>query len=461
MKILIVLFVLATSFDSPAQGKSSRQLARKLYISLAGVTPTSAELDTLEAKITARQYTEAARDIIDQRAGIKNNGSFYGSTVKDMVTPWTNKQKTTLAPLNDMSATIIGWVRDEKKFNEILYRDTVYKALGLTFSQLEIKTRAVGNGLTICSAYIADPSPFRITHPDTATPNETDRTKWKCRPTKLTSQQITDNTTINALYLPSIDEVIETNLINTTNEHYESISKQAFDLSAPGVLAHVTQMTKLHGNSRAIAGLMSTRAYGTAYLYAGTNRAPVAFAMEHFLCKPMESLNDTSISDFRNRRDVDRSPGGTSEIYKNRCVGCHAGMDALAGAFAYYDYANGKVLYNAGKVAPKMNHNVTFNEGFVTMSDSWINLWDQGQNATLKWGPTNSGEGARSFGMLLSETEAFHSCMSKQVYEKVCARKATSDQDKARIFSLTETYKGSNFNMKNLFINAAVMCMED
>src|SRR5690606_16890101 len=101
----------------------------------------------------------------------------------------------------------------------------------------------------------------------------------------------------------------------------------------------------------AISGLLSTRAYGAAYLFAGTNRAPVAFAMEHFLCRDMESLNDTTIPDFRNRRDVDRSPGGTSEIYKNRCIGCHAGMDGLAGAFAYYDYINGKVVYTPGKVA--------------------------------------------------------------------------------------------------------------
>lgn len=475
MKISAMLFLLISTSVSAAD-KDPRHLARKLYLSLTGVSPTSQELDIIQDKVAAQNAKGAALDIIDQKNGIKNNGAFYNVTVKDMVTPWTSKSKTTLAPLNDMSATIIGWVRDDNKpFNKILYANSVYKAMGVTFKgELTIKAKAAADSDPFCirdltQAEKDNTTLYRIVHNNPKKPN--DANDKACRLTKFRKTSATapnedENnldyfSTVNALYLPHLDLVIKSNLIISSNEHYESISNQGLDLGDANLLVDSSQDSKLHAYPAAISGLFSTRAFGEAYLFAGTNRAPVAFAMEHFLCKDMESLNDTTIPDFRNRRDVDRSPGGTSEIYKNRCIGCHAGMDALSGAFAYYEWTAGKVIYSPGKVSTKMNHNVNFAEGFVTQSDSWMNLWTQGQNAALKWGSSTAGEGVKSLGMMLSETEAFHSCMSKQVYEKVCNRKATSDQDKMRVASLTESYKASNFSMKKLFINASVECMGD
>jgi len=445
--------------------KGARQQAKKLYIALTGVHPTADELDKLQEKIYTQNLDGAARDIIDQKNGITNGGAFYNVTVKDMATPWTNKGATTLAPLNDMSATVIGWIRDEKQFNKILYVDTVYKAIGVTFkgelTYLD-KNQAATN--SYCIRDITKPEdkayPFyRIVYNNPQNPN--DLNDKACRTTRYNKSELDNFYNINALYIPSQDIVISSNLINATNEHYDSLSSQGLDLSDPLILNETSQEVKLHQYPAAISGLLSTRSYAAAYFYAGTNRAPVAFAMQHFLCKSMEELNDTTIPDYRNRRDVDRSPGGTSELYKHRCVGCHAGMDAFAGAFAYYDYVNYKVVYSPGKVVDKMNHNVVFPEGFVTQNDSWLNLWNQGQNASIGWGSIGSGEGAQSFGMLLSQTEAFHGCMAKQVYEKVCFRKATSDMDKARVTKLTNIYKNSKFNMKNLFIKASLECLED
>lgn len=461
---MIASLMMVSSISLAAEPKNPRQLARKLYISLTGVTPSSAELDKLQDKISHLNASGAALDIIDQKNGIQNNGAFYSVTVKDMVTPWSNKAKSTLAPLNDMSATIIGWIRDERPFNKILYTDSVYKSIGATFKgELTYISKDTAAGNSHCNRDLtADEkasSQYRIVYNNPLNPN--DPSDKKCRLTKFSKATLDNYYYINALYIPHSDAVIETNLIITSNDHYESISAQAFDLSDPRLLGDSSQSVKLHQYPNAIAGLLSTRAYGSAYLFAGTNRAPVAFAMEHFLCKDMEHLNDTTTPDFRNRRDVDRSPGGTSELYKNRCIGCHAGMDGLAGAFAYYDYNNGKVEYKPGRVSPKMNHNVIFSEGFVTQSDAWINLWTVGQNSALKWGATTAGEGAQSLGKMLAETEAFHSCMTLQVYEKVCFKKASAEQDKARVAKLTTAYKASNFNMKKLFVNASIECMGD
>jgi hypothetical protein len=51
--------------------------------------------------------------------------------------------------------------------------------------------------------------------------------------------------------------------------------------------------------------------------------------------------------------------------------------------------------------------------------------------------------------------------MAKQAYEKVCMKKASANEDIARVARLTAAYKNSNFNMKSLFINAAIECLED
>ncbi len=38
--------------------------------------------------------------------------AFYSVTLKNFVTPWTNRDQTVFAPLNDYTATVIGMVRD-------------------------------------------------------------------------------------------------------------------------------------------------------------------------------------------------------------------------------------------------------------------------------------------------------------------------------------------------------------
>ena len=42
------------------------------------------------------------------------------------MTPWTNREQTVFAPLNDYTATVIGMVRDDLPFNEVLSADILY-----------------------------------------------------------------------------------------------------------------------------------------------------------------------------------------------------------------------------------------------------------------------------------------------------------------------------------------------
>jgi hypothetical protein len=52
--------------------------------------------------------------------------SFYNVTLKNLVIPWTNRDQTVFAPLNDYAATVIGMVRDDVPFNTALSADILY-----------------------------------------------------------------------------------------------------------------------------------------------------------------------------------------------------------------------------------------------------------------------------------------------------------------------------------------------
>lgn len=52
--------------------------------------------------------------------------SFYNVTLKNLVIPWTNRDQTVFAPLNDYAATVIGMVRDDVAFNTALSDDILY-----------------------------------------------------------------------------------------------------------------------------------------------------------------------------------------------------------------------------------------------------------------------------------------------------------------------------------------------
>jgi hypothetical protein len=103
-------------------GPVQRAQAKRIHDRVAGVPPTAAVLDQMEALIVANPSSgavEAAR--IAMQAP-----SFYTTVLKNWVTPWTNRDQTAFAPLNDYTATVIGMVRDDVDFREVLSGDILY-----------------------------------------------------------------------------------------------------------------------------------------------------------------------------------------------------------------------------------------------------------------------------------------------------------------------------------------------
>jgi hypothetical protein len=378
---------LALSLAVPAlAGELERRQAKRIHDRLTGVPPTAAVLDRMEAELPANP--QAAAMIAIDGPNNPNSKYFYNVTLKNFATPWTNRDQSVFAPLNDYTATVIGMVRENVPFNELLWADILY----------------VG---------------------DATIPGV-------------------------AAYSPS------------DNAHYADLERLDIDLSNSANLFRVQQSAMNGIPSSATAGVMTSRAASEAFFIAGTNRAMLRFTMLNHLCNDMEQVKDITRTPDRIRQDVSRSPGGDSRLFLNGCIGCHSGMDPLAQAFAYYDFdeAQQRLVYTPGQVQPKYLINAdNFKYGYVTPDDRWDNYWREGPDAILGWsppGPTAGGNGAKSMGQELANSNAFARCQVTKVFNSVCL----SDPTQGQLTTLVGSFQ-SGYNMKQLFADTAAQCKGD
>jgi hypothetical protein len=96
-----------------------RDQAKRMHDRIAGVPPSAAVLADMEADIAANRALDAAFTAME-------NPSFYNVTLKNLATPWTNRERTVFAPLNDYVATVIGMVRDDVPFDTLLSANLLY-----------------------------------------------------------------------------------------------------------------------------------------------------------------------------------------------------------------------------------------------------------------------------------------------------------------------------------------------
>jgi hypothetical protein len=96
--------------------------AKRIYERIAGVPPSASDMQymqsncmsggTLTASCAAQYATSAP--------------TFYSVTLKNWAMPWTNRNQSVFAPLNDYVATVVGMVRDDVPFNTALSADLLY-----------------------------------------------------------------------------------------------------------------------------------------------------------------------------------------------------------------------------------------------------------------------------------------------------------------------------------------------
>ena len=416
--VLVMTTVLLS--QSVWAGPTERNQAKRIHDRLTGVPATNATINAMEARLISDPTGKtAAQYAIDTVQNPSTARYFYNVTLKNFAAPWTNEEQTVFTSLNDYTATVVGLIRDGGDFRQILHGDIIYR------------------GAT--------------------------------------------NLGINAYS-------------NSNNNHYEqleALGPVTGDLANPNILQgtettpSVTQSSVTGLASTATAGVMTSRAGAMAFFSDGTNRAMFRFTLMNHLCTDLEPLKDVSRTPDHVRRDVSRSPGGDSRIFLNSCVGCHAGMDGMAGAFAHYEWdytndkSNGRLAYRElanPKFDPvtgvSLKHNINennFEYGHITNDDSWVNYWRNGQNWLLGWGTAvnpdakgnETGNGAKSLGQELANSDAFAQCQVDKAFEAVCFRSPTEffDQDRAVRDGIVANFKTTyNYNMREVFTDVAAHC---
>jgi hypothetical protein len=373
--------VLTLALASSIAAAGPREQARRIHDRLVGIPPASAVIDSMATKVGNGDAVGAAMEAME-------NPAFYNTTLREFATPWTNREQSLYVDLNDSTATVIGMIRDDVPFDQVLYEDIVY----------------VGSG-----------------------------------------------------------DVTDVGYSQTDNDHYEQLQQDRVDLSDPANLVR-QQQSALPSSPIGVAetaGIMTTRGFAEAYYVAGTNRAALHFTTKNFMCMGMEAFRDVTAWPDRIRKDVTRSPGGDSNIYLNDCLGCHAGMDGLAGAYAFYDFNEDaqQLVYTPATVQSKYLQGVAFQFGYETLGDSWINYWRSGQNAFVGWNGPGSGVGAKSLGMELAQTRKFSECQVETVFEKVCYRTPNGAADSQAVQDIANSFEANNRSMKQVFAETASYCM--
>lgn len=118
-RILDAFIVLVCTMSFSVVVAGPREQAKRIHDRLAGVPPTTVVLDSMAAKVAAGDSIGAAMEAME-------NPAFYTTTVREFATPWMNREQSVYSDLSDSVATVIGMIRDDVPFDQVLYEDIVY-----------------------------------------------------------------------------------------------------------------------------------------------------------------------------------------------------------------------------------------------------------------------------------------------------------------------------------------------
>lgn len=375
----------------------SREQALQIHNRVAGVPPSEAVLLQMTTFIENNQTDKAVRLAMD-------NEGFYSVVLKNMATPWTNRDRTVFAPLNDYVATVIGLARDDDDFRKVLYDDVVYIAKpGLGgVPAYSNSNNDMYEALETQSISLKD----NLVRSAQSTVNGL--------PSDATAGVITSRAAAKAFFIAGTNRAMfRFTLIN----HLCRDLEQVHDTTRVPDFIRQDVSRSPGGDSRVFLN-------GCIGCHSGMDPMAKAFAYYNY--------------DFDETADPD---GVSGSIHYNTA----GTVDPVSG-----DRTQKKYHINT----------TTFPYGYVTTNDDWQNYWRAGQNSNLGWDSSlpGKGTGAKTMGMEIAYSRAFASCQVEKVFNHVCLRKPANAADRNQITTMTSNFAASGYKLKQVFIDSADYC---
>ncbi len=379
---------------APAAADVFLDQARRMHDRLVGVPPDPTVLQSMRSDIAlgTPEGAVAAAETAMQQPG------FINIVLKNWVKPWSNVEQTVFVPLNDYVATVIGNIRDDGDFRDVISADVVYVAN---------TTNLANDGYTI-PAY----SHFNNDSYAELEANQVDLSRVDyLEPTPqsgLPGSQIGAGDAAGVITTRAAGEAF---FIDGTN-------RRMFRFTAMNYLCR--DMEQLHDVTRPADKVrqdISRSPGGDSQLF-------------HQQCIGCHSGMDPMSGAYayfewdKDQNRVVHSPG----------------------------FVTPKHLINAN----------TFPGGYITVDNRWQNMWRDGVNAVLGWnGPSASGFGPQSLGVEIANSRAFSLCQVEKVFEEVCFRPPESAGDAQAIKDIADAFELSSYRMKTAFAQVAAYCMGD
>ncbi len=393
-------------------GVVERDQARRIHDRLTGVPPTSAVLDTMETQILSGP-TGAETAAFEAM----NNPAFYNVTLKNFAAPWTNEAQSVFVPLNDYTATVVGMIRDDIDFRQVLSGNIIYtgNAAGLP---------AYSNSSNAHYVQLEQLGPVAGDLSNPAILQQKTQTEVTLLDANATAGVITTRAAAEAFF---------TDGTNRSMFRFTLMNHLCTDLEPLKDVSRVPDRVR-QDVSRSPGGDSRIFMFSCVGCHAGMDGLGGALSRYNF-------NTDTGALDYA-RTDL------TADTSLN-------GYTATG--------ISNKYLVNGDNFKP----------GYIATDETWINYWRNGQNKLLGWSTTAAdasitidarghatGTGAKSMGVELANSKAFASCQVKKVFQTVCLRNSDNyAADRTVVDNITNDFMGiDNYNMKSVFAKTAAYC---
>ncbi|MBB3060595.1 hypothetical protein [Microbulbifer rhizosphaerae] len=393
------LALLGTCLWAGYASAGPQEQALQIHSRLTGVKPEESVLVDMAEDIANGDATAAAYTAME-------NDAFYNVTLKNIATPWTNRDSNVFAPLNDYTASVIGTVRDDMDFREILYGNFLY--LG-------------DNGLGLPAYRNTDNDHYEALEAGGYSLKDnlvrSSQSSLTGLPADATAGVMTSRAGARAFLIAGTNRAMfRFTLLN----HLCRDMEQVHDTSRPPDRIRQDVSRSPGGDSR----VFQNNCVGC---HSGMDPMAQAFAYYDFVY------------------DADNDPEGENGSLDYNSAG---DTDAQTGT----------------RVKAKNHINsANFPYGFVVPDDRWDNYWRQGPNMYLGWSESlpGSGNGAKSLGRELASSRAFAQCQVTKVFEQVCLRAPEDAADRTRVDTIADSFSTGGYRLKQVYADTAVYCAGD